>query len=173
MAPAAGRMGTRRALPVRPRSAWRLPPRSVMRRTAGPRAAVLEYAFNPWLSFKTEYLYLNLGTDGIANGAIAGVPSRCLRRRPSIPSRSASTSSLVGGSPRWVAELLRAFDCDATAADISLRTAITRVDSSGPQTPNRGSSIGSAIALARLPWSTCCRRTLRKTEPQKGRSRKL
>ena len=34
----------------------------------------LEYAFNPWLSFKTEYLYLNLGTDGITSGTIAGVP---------------------------------------------------------------------------------------------------
>jgi hypothetical protein len=45
-----------------------------MRRTAGPRAAVLEYAFNPWLSFKTEYLYLNLGTDGVTSGTIAGVP---------------------------------------------------------------------------------------------------
>jgi opacity protein-like surface antigen len=45
-----------------------------MRRTAGPRAPVLEYAFNPWLSFKTEYLYLNLGTDGITSGTIAGVP---------------------------------------------------------------------------------------------------
>lgn len=34
----------------------------------------LEYAFNPWLSFKTEYLYLNLGSDGITSGTIAGVP---------------------------------------------------------------------------------------------------
>ena len=34
----------------------------------------LEYAFNPWLQFKTEYLYLNLGTDGITSGTIAGVP---------------------------------------------------------------------------------------------------
>ena len=34
----------------------------------------LEYAFNPWLSFKTEYLYLNLGTANIANGTVAGVP---------------------------------------------------------------------------------------------------
>jgi outer membrane immunogenic protein len=34
----------------------------------------LEYALNPWLSFKTEYLYLDLGTDAIVNGAVAGVP---------------------------------------------------------------------------------------------------
>jgi len=34
----------------------------------------LEYAFNPWLSFKTEYLYLNLGTAGLASGTAAGVP---------------------------------------------------------------------------------------------------
>jgi len=39
--------------------------------TAG---AGLEYAFNPWLSFKTEYLYLNLGTDNITSGSLAGVP---------------------------------------------------------------------------------------------------
>ena len=34
----------------------------------------LEYAFNPWLSFKTEYLYLNLGTSTITSGTAAGVP---------------------------------------------------------------------------------------------------
>ncbi len=34
----------------------------------------LEYAFNPWLSFKTEYLFLNLGTDTITSGTAAGVP---------------------------------------------------------------------------------------------------
>jgi outer membrane immunogenic protein len=34
----------------------------------------LEYAFNPWLSFKTEYLYLNLGTNTISSGVAAGVP---------------------------------------------------------------------------------------------------
>jgi outer membrane immunogenic protein len=39
--------------------------------TAG---AGLEYAFNPWLSFKTEYLYLNLGTDTITSGTVASVP---------------------------------------------------------------------------------------------------
>jgi outer membrane immunogenic protein len=39
--------------------------------TAG---AGLEYAFNPWLSFKTEYLYLDLGTDALVSGAVAGVP---------------------------------------------------------------------------------------------------
>jgi outer membrane immunogenic protein len=32
----------------------------------------LEYAFNPWLSFKTEYLYLNLGTANLAGGTLAG-----------------------------------------------------------------------------------------------------
>ena len=36
--------------------------------------AGLEYAFNPWLSFKTEYLYLDLGTDTITSGTVAGVP---------------------------------------------------------------------------------------------------
>ena len=39
--------------------------------TAG---AGLEYAFNPWLSFKTEYLFLDLGTDSLVNGTVAGVP---------------------------------------------------------------------------------------------------
>ncbi len=34
----------------------------------------LEYAMNPWLSFKTEYLYLDLGTTTVASGAAAGVP---------------------------------------------------------------------------------------------------
>jgi outer membrane immunogenic protein len=34
----------------------------------------LEYAFNPWLSFKTEYLYLNLGTNTLTSGTAAGVP---------------------------------------------------------------------------------------------------
>ena len=40
-------------------------------RTAG---GGLEYAFNQWLSFKTEYLFLDLGTDSLVNGTIAGVP---------------------------------------------------------------------------------------------------
>ncbi len=34
----------------------------------------LEYAVTPWLSVKTEYLYLDLGTDIIASGTAAGVP---------------------------------------------------------------------------------------------------
>jgi outer membrane immunogenic protein len=34
----------------------------------------LEYAFNQWLSFKTEYLFLDLGTDSLVNGTVAGVP---------------------------------------------------------------------------------------------------
>ncbi len=33
----------------------------------------LEYAFNPWLSFKTEYLYVNLGSANLS-GMFAGVP---------------------------------------------------------------------------------------------------
>ena len=39
--------------------------------TAG---AGLEYAFNPWLSFKVENLYHDLGTDALVSGAVAGVP---------------------------------------------------------------------------------------------------
>jgi len=39
--------------------------------TAG---AGLEYAFNPWLSFKSEYLYVNLGSATLASGAIGPVP---------------------------------------------------------------------------------------------------
>jgi outer membrane immunogenic protein len=39
--------------------------------TAG---AGLEYAFNQWLSFKTEYLYMDLGTDTITAGTVTGVP---------------------------------------------------------------------------------------------------
>jgi outer membrane immunogenic protein len=39
--------------------------------TAG---AGLEYAFNQWLSFKTEYLYMDLGTDTITTGSFVGVP---------------------------------------------------------------------------------------------------
>ena len=35
--------------------------------TAG---AGLEYAFNPWLSFKTEYLFVDLGTANGASGAV-------------------------------------------------------------------------------------------------------
>ncbi len=34
----------------------------------------LEYALNPWLSFKTEYLFVDLGTDTIAAGTAAGLP---------------------------------------------------------------------------------------------------
>jgi len=34
----------------------------------------LEYAFNPWLSFKTEYLYVDLGTANLLSGVAAGVP---------------------------------------------------------------------------------------------------
>jgi outer membrane immunogenic protein len=34
----------------------------------------LEYAFNQWLSFKTEYLFLDLGTDSLVNGTVTGVP---------------------------------------------------------------------------------------------------
>lgn len=33
----------------------------------------LEYAFNPWLSFKTEYLYVDLGNANIASGAVGPV----------------------------------------------------------------------------------------------------
>ncbi len=39
--------------------------------TAG---AGVEYALNPWLSFKTEYLYLDLGTADLVNTTVAGVP---------------------------------------------------------------------------------------------------
>ena len=39
--------------------------------TAG---AGLEYAITPSLSFKTEYLFLDLGSDVVASGALAGVP---------------------------------------------------------------------------------------------------
>jgi outer membrane immunogenic protein len=39
--------------------------------TAG---AGLEYAFNPRVSFKTEYLFMNLGTANLANGFSGGVP---------------------------------------------------------------------------------------------------
>jgi opacity protein-like surface antigen len=39
--------------------------------TAG---AGLEYAFNPWLSFKVENLYHDLGTDALVSGAVTGVP---------------------------------------------------------------------------------------------------
>jgi outer membrane immunogenic protein len=34
----------------------------------------LEYAFNPWLSFKTEYLYVDLGTANLVNTSVGGVP---------------------------------------------------------------------------------------------------
>jgi outer membrane immunogenic protein len=33
----------------------------------------LEYAFNSWLSAKTEYLYVDLGTAGLVSGAVGGV----------------------------------------------------------------------------------------------------
>jgi outer membrane immunogenic protein len=39
--------------------------------TAG---AGIEYAITPAVSFKTEYLFLNLGSQTIASGALAGVP---------------------------------------------------------------------------------------------------
>ena len=39
--------------------------------TAG---AGVEYAFNPWLSLKTEYLYTDLGTATLASGTFFGVP---------------------------------------------------------------------------------------------------
>jgi outer membrane immunogenic protein len=39
--------------------------------TAG---AGLEYALNSWLSFKTEYLYVDLGTANLVNTSVAGVP---------------------------------------------------------------------------------------------------
>jgi outer membrane immunogenic protein len=38
--------------------------------TAG---AGLEYAFNPWLSLKTEYLYVDLGSATLASGAVGPV----------------------------------------------------------------------------------------------------
>lgn len=38
--------------------------------TAG---AGLEYAFNPWLSFKTEYLYVDLGSATLASGTIGPI----------------------------------------------------------------------------------------------------
>jgi outer membrane immunogenic protein len=33
----------------------------------------LEYAFNPWLSFKTEYLYVDLGSATLASGTIGPI----------------------------------------------------------------------------------------------------
>jgi outer membrane immunogenic protein len=39
--------------------------------TAG---AGLEYAINPSISFKTEYLFVNLGSATLANGFSGGVP---------------------------------------------------------------------------------------------------
>jgi outer membrane immunogenic protein len=32
----------------------------------------VEYAINPWLSFKTEYLYLDLGTKSLLNASAFG-----------------------------------------------------------------------------------------------------
>jgi len=34
----------------------------------------LEYALNSWLSFKTEYLYLDLGTATLVSGTAGGIP---------------------------------------------------------------------------------------------------
>ena len=34
----------------------------------------LEYALNPRVSFKTEYLFVNLGSATLANGISGGVP---------------------------------------------------------------------------------------------------
>lgn len=34
----------------------------------------LEYALNSWLSFKTEYLYVDLGTATLVSGTAAGIP---------------------------------------------------------------------------------------------------
>jgi hypothetical protein len=92
-------MGTRRVPPVRPRSARRLPPRSVMRRTAGPRAAVSNTPSTRGCRSRPS---TSTSISALTASRAAPSPacrSRCLRRRPSTPSRSVSTSSLVGGSP--------------------------------------------------------------------------
>ena len=71
--PAAGPMATPRRRPPPRLSARRLRFQAATSKTAGRRAAGLEYAINPWLSFKTEYLYVNLGSANLA-GTVGGVP---------------------------------------------------------------------------------------------------
>jgi opacity protein-like surface antigen len=62
--------------------------------TAG---AGLEYAFNPRVSFKTEYLFVTSATRPLQTASQAACRYRSARRRPSTPSRSASTSSSALG----------------------------------------------------------------------------
>ncbi len=56
----------------------------------------LEYAFNPWLSFKTEYLFLNLGSANIASGTVAGVPFS-LAERATVHTVKAGINVKLGG----------------------------------------------------------------------------
>jgi hypothetical protein len=103
--------------------------------------------------------------------------SRCLRRRPSTPSRSVSTSSLVSGSPVALPSYCepstetrqpRAFPFERPS---NLGFDHSRRLVRPPQAPNRGlldRQRRCPLRLCGLPWSTCYRRTLRKTEPQQG-----
>lgn len=60
----------------------------------------LEYAFNPWLSFKTEYLYLNLGTNTITSGTAAGVPFS-LGEKTTIHTAKVGLNLKLGGGGGW------------------------------------------------------------------------
>ena len=134
----------------------------------------LEYAFNPWLSFKTEYLYLNLGTDGITSGTIAGVPFSLSEKTTVHTVKIGLNVSLVGGSP-LVAELLRAFDWNrspghfpSTAFNLGFDP---RVDSSPPQASDRG-LLDRQCHCASAPWSLLPP-DIAEDRAAKGRSRKL
>lgn len=95
---AAGPTATRRAPPMQPASAWRPPARSATRRTAGPLVVVSNTpSINGCRSRPSTSSSTSAPTDSSAAPSPA-CRSRFRRRRQLTPSRSASTSSLVGGS---------------------------------------------------------------------------
>ncbi len=114
----------------------------------------LEYALNPWLSFKTEYLYLDLGTAHLVSGTVAGVPFSLSER---------ATVHDQGRDQRQTRRVGRGVG-PALISDPPPAARSLRLDLSGRLLP----TALLPIALARRPWSTCRRRTLRKTEPQRA-----
>ena len=56
----------------------------------------LEYALNSWLTFKTEYLYIDLGTANLVSGTVAGV-GYTLGEKTTVHTAKAGLNVKLGG----------------------------------------------------------------------------
>ncbi len=60
----------------------------------------LEYALNQWISFKTEYLFVNLGSNTVASGVSAGVPFS-LSEKTTVHTVKAGLNLKLGSWGTW------------------------------------------------------------------------